>query len=226
MSKAVYFGAGTDFHYLQYMPEYISHFYMIDSQPFSEDGLHTSWMYEPSTNYQFWCCLCPFLVPCIFPRRNTYSRSEFLDDLKENARKYKIDLMVEEKDKLIFKYRHQTITYFINTSDPQHLDKIADDIHDYEHIMIMGYYPNKDILNYTTKKPIIWGNNTTFYCKDNYFDKFAKENNEDNKIIYLLNYQDDFQELFSGFNIIEETGIKHFFYDWDELIMFSGGHVN
>ena len=87
----------------------------------------------------------------------------------------------------------------------------------------MGYSPNKDILKYTNKKPIIWSNTNTCLSKDPYYDQFADDDGESNKIIYLLNYQDDFSEEFTEFNLIDDNGYKIKFDNWSELLLYKGG---
>ena len=87
----------------------------------------------------------------------------------------------------------------------------------------MGYCPDKDVLNYTNKKPEFWSNLNTFLGKDNYYDQFAKQEREDSKITYLLNYNYNFYEKFSGFNIIDDDGNKIKFENWDDLLLYRGG---
>ena len=230
-NKAVYIGAGLDFKYIKYMPDEITNFYFIDSRPFSKFGILQSrhnYVIRNKEPIVFWCCLFPYLIPCIMPRTNSiskmngYSCPYFLDELKKYAENNNLELLSEEDNKLIFIYnKKKTITYFINTSDPEHLNLIRKDIKNFGHLMIMGYLPNREILRYTDYKPIIWGNFTTFYGKDRYYDKFAKENKEDNKITYLLNYNKDFREEFSGFNLIKENGSIFYFSDWDKFVLFA-----
>ena len=226
MIKAVYFGAGTDFHYIQYMPEEITNFYFIDSQPFSENGTKATWRYPMVENN---CILdlilyvFPFLRSCFFNKVNWSSRPNFIKDLKNNAKAYNIELVSEETNKLVFQYKHQIITYFINTAEPNHLDLISNEIYNFKHIMIMGYSPDKNIIKYTNKKPIFWSNTNTFLCKDIFHDQFAEEDGEINKIIYSLNYNDDFSDEFEEFNIIDDNGTKINFDNWSDLLLYKGG---
>ena len=60
MIKAIYIGAGTDLHYIQYMPEEITNFYLIHSQPFSEDGIRSSWGFRPEGTNDTNSILCSF----------------------------------------------------------------------------------------------------------------------------------------------------------------------
>ena len=222
MIKAVYFGAGTDFHYIQYMPEEITNFYFIDSQPFSENGTKATWGFPALENY---CILdlilyiFPFLRSCFFNKINFSSRPNFIKDLKNNAKNQNIKLVSEETNKLIFQFKHQIITYFSNTAEPNHLNLISNDIVDFKHLMIIGYCPDKDILKYTNNKPIFWSNTNTFLGKDIFYDQFAEEDGEINKIIYSLNYNDDFSNEFREFNIIDENGTIINFDNWSELLM-------
>ena len=221
--KAVYFGAGCDFEYFKYLPKDINHFYFIDSQPFSEFGSLTYYKYE-TKNLNFFLNFILYYLPCLKPlflkKINGFSRPNFIDDLRLEAIKNDIKLVSEEHNKLIFKYQNQFITYFINTSAPEHLDLIGNDISGFEHIMIMGFCPDQNILEYTSEKPNIWINFHTAVKPDSYFDKFAKENKEDNNITYLLNYQEGFEDNFSSFNLVSETR-RHSFKTWKELINFE-----
>lgn len=220
--KCVYFGAGGDFTHFKYLPKDITHFYFIDSQPFSEFGLLTHYKYDThNLNYflTFILYYLPWLKPLFLKKFNGFFRPEFINNLKKEASRNDIKLVSEKKNKLIFKYREQVITYFINTSVPEHLDIIGDDIYGFKHIMIMGFCPEQDILEYTSEKPNIWINFHTGVCPDPYFDKFAKENKEDNNITYLLNYQEGFEDNFSSFNLVGENQ-RHSFNTWEELISF------
>ena len=176
------------------MPEEITNFYFIDSQPFSENGTKATWGYPMVENN---CILdlilyvFPFLRSCFFNKINLSSRPNFLKDLKNNA-KDNIELVSEEINKLVFQYKHQSITYFLNTAEPEHLDLISNDIYDFKHIMVMGYSPDKNIIKYTNKKIIFWSNINTFLGKDIFHDQFAEEDGEINKMIYSLNYNDDY----------------------------------
>lgn len=78
MSKAVYFGAGTDFHYIQYMPEDIEYFYLIDSQPFSEHGTKSHFYYNlDNLNFflKYFFNLFPCFKQCFLKPVNGYSRN-------------------------------------------------------------------------------------------------------------------------------------------------------
>ena len=221
--KAVYFGAGYDFKYFKYLPKEINHFYFIDSQPFSEFGTLTHYKYD-TQNINCFLSFILYYLPCLKPlflkKINGYSRPNFIQNLKFEAIKNDVMLVSQEENKLIFKYENQIITYFINTSVPENLDLIGNDILGFEHIMIMGFCPNKDILEYTSEKPNIWINFHTIVKPDPYFDKFAKVNNEENNITYLLNYQEGFEDNFSSFNLVSETR-RHCFNTWEELIDFE-----
>ena len=221
--KAVYIGAGCDFKYFKCLPKDINHFYFIDSKPFSEFGTLTYYTYD-TKNLSYFLSLILRYLPCLKPlilrKDNGYSRPNFIAELKLEAVKNDVILISEENNKLTFKYQNQFITYFVNTSVPEHLDLIANDIFGFEHIMMMGFCPDQTILDYTSEKPKIWTNFHTYVSPDPYFDKFAKENREDNKITYLLNHQEGFEENFTNFNLVSEAR-KHTFTTWEELISFK-----
>lgn len=219
--KAVYFGAGCDFDYIKHMPKSITNFYLVDSQPFSEYGTKTHYRYNTSKLN----CLLLFIItlfPClkkyILKKENGFSRPNFINNLKRNAIKNNIQLQLHKGTKLIFKHKHQTITYFINTAMCEHIDFIADEISGFKHIMIMGFHPDDLILKYTNVKPIIWTNLDTSICPDPHYDKYAKENGDENSIPYLLNYKKDFSNNFESFNLIDKKGNKYRHSLWEDLI--------
>ena len=219
--KAVYFGAGCDFDYIKHMPNSITDFYLVDSQPFSEYGTLTSYRYNTSNLnclLVFIIKLFPFLKKYLLKKENGFSRPNFINNLKRNAIKNNIQFQSHVGNKLIFKHKHQTITYFINTAMIEHIDLIGAEISGFKHIMIMGFHPDDIILKYTNVKPIIWTNLNTCICPDILYDKYAKENGEANNIPYLLNYKKDYCKNFESFNLIDTTGAKYSHYIWEDLI--------
>ena len=198
MDKAIYIGAGIDFKYIKLIDKYIKIIICVDGQPFSEFGKMSSYQNIP-------------------PYYNAYSRPKFLNKLLEQAQLYDFKLISNNDDKYIFKSSSQKVIYFINTAIPDDIDKIKDDISDFEHIIVMGHDPNSEFMKYTKKKIIFWGNKTTIY-QDNYYDKFAKESNEDNNICYKLNYIKNYENKFKYFRKINSDGKIEEFEKWNDFL--------
>ncbi len=133
MDKAIYIGAGIDFKYIKLIDKYIKIIICVDGQPFSEFGKMSSYQNIP-------------------PYYNAYSRPKFLNKLLEQAQLYDFKLISNNDDKYIFKSSSQKVIYFINTAIPDDIDKIKDDISDFEHIIVMGHDPNSEFMKYTKKK--------------------------------------------------------------------------
>ena len=198
MDKAIYIGAGTDFEYFKLMDKEIKTIICVDGQPFSEFGKMNSYQNIP-------------------PFYNAYSRPNFLNKLLEQAQLYNFKFKSNNDDKYIFESSSQKVIYFINTGMPDDIDKIKDDISDFEHIIVMGHDPDSKFMEYAKKKIIFWGNKTTVY-QDDYYDRFAKESNEDNNICYKLNYIKNYQDKFKYFRKINNNGMIEEYDKWDDFL--------
>lgn len=213
MSTAVYIGAGTLLEPLEHINA--QKIVCIDGQPFSEFGKHASWSNEGPFK-----CLPP--IPCCF-QRNRFSRPNFIPNLKESAKACGLKLIKKELDKYTFenKQTNQTIIYYINTAIPDDIDKVIDDIHNFEHLIVIGHDPHGEIMNCTNKLVTFWGKPGTAYRKDLFYDKFASEDGDDKNIIYQLNYNDEFVNKFNYFNLLRFKGEKINFNSWDDFINFE-----
>ena len=212
MDKAVYIGAGTDFKCFKLLDKEIKKIICVDGQPFSEYGKKASWKNKDP----FKCCP---VMPCCF-QYNGYSRPDFLNNLLEKARLYNFKFISKDGDKYIFESLTQTVIYYINTGMPDDINKIKDDIKDFEHIIVIGHDPNSEFMKYSKKKKTFWGNMNTVYKKDEYYDHFAKEDGEVNNLIYKLNYEEDYKNKFKTFKMIKDGDIIEFNM-WDDLVNFS-----
>lgn len=213
MGTAVYIGAGTLLEPLQFIDA--KKIICVDGQPFSEFGKEASWANAPPFKF------CPF-IPCWY-HQNQFSRPEFISELKSAAKSCGLKLVKKEIDKYTFENKRtkQTIIYYINTAMPDDTDKIVDDIQEFEHLIVMGFHPHSDIMNYTTLPVTFWGNIITAFCKDPFYDQFAEEDGEDQSIIYRLNYEDEFENKFNQFNLLRLKGEKIEFNSWFEFLNFK-----
>lgn len=190
--KALYIGAGLDLKVIKSI-KHIKTFYFCDCQPFSRFGKTVSIGKDGS---------------------NSYVRPKFISKLKEEAIKENINLISDESDtnnKLIFSYNEQIITYFINTSIPEDIDIIKDDIKDFDNLIVMGYWPNSIILDYTTKLLCFLGNIITCYtpCDEDI------EGTED--VVYKLHIEKSILDRFNNYNLIYNGKILE--YDnWSDFI--------
>ena len=209
---AVYVGAGLDLKIIKNIPE-VKNFVFIDSLPNSKFGIDENWTRDSSYIFS---CICPGWAPFI----NTYSRPNFISDLKKTAIKEDFKLVSEEVNKnLKFEYKDQTINYFINTSIPHHLPLIKNNIKNFDHLIITGFFPHHTILNYTTKNITFWGNTNTIY---NNIQNNCLYNNQENKdtVIYKLNNESLYEKKFKKFNIIQNNNITCFRF-WENFIIYT-----
>lgn len=209
-SLAVYIGAGLDLKMIKNMNN-ITNFVYVDSQPHSEFGLEEYWCRDPDYIFN---CFCPHYAPYI----NEFSRPEFVSELKKTAKQENITLISEEVNKkLTFQYNNQYINYFINLSIPEHLYFIQDDIKNFNHLIISGFFPHYSILNYTKNPVTFWGNINTIYIPEYncLFSNIVKDT-----VIYKLNKETLFEKKFNRFNLIEPNGSIKCFRFWENFITY------
>ena len=209
----LYIGAGLDLKIIKNIPE-VKNFVFIDSLPNSKFGIDENWTRD--TSYIF-SCICPGWAPFI----NTYSRLNFISDLKKTAIKEDFKLVSEEVNKnLKFEYKDQTIKYFVNTSIPHHLPLIKNDIKNFDHLIIGGFFPHHTILNHTTKNITFWGNTNTIYKNK---ENNCLYNNQENKdtVIYKLNNESLYEKKFKKFNVIQNNKNINCFRFWENFMIYT-----
>lgn len=209
---AVYVGAGLDLKIIKNIPE-VKNFVFIDSLPNSKFGIDENWTRDSSYIFS---CICPGWAPFI----NTYSRPNFISDLKKTAIKEDFKLVSEEVNKnLKFEYKDQTINYFINTSIPHHLPLIKNNIKNFDHLIITRFFPHHNILNYSTKNITFWGNTNTIYKNK---ENNCLYNNQENKdtVIYKLNNESLYEKKFKKFNVIQNNNINCFRF-WENFMIYT-----
>lgn len=219
---AVYVGAGLDLKIIKNIPE-VKNFVFIDSLPNSEFGIDENWTRDSSYIFS---CICPDWAPFI----NTYSRPTFISDLKKTAIEENFKLVSEEVNKNFkFEYKDQKINYFINISIPHHLSLIKNDIKNFNHLIVAGFFPHYYILNYTNKHITFWGNTNTIY-KQNTENNCLCNNNIDldvkNTVVYKLNDESLYEKNFKQFNVIQNNKNITCFRFWDNFITFTQYMLN
>lgn len=220
---AVYFGAGLDLKIIKNIPE-VENFVFIDSQPNSEFGLEENWHKDQSYIFN---CICPGWAPFV----NGFSRPNFIPNLKKTAIEENMILISEEVNKkLTFQYNNQTIDYFLNISVPHHLPLIKNDIKNYDHLIVAGFFPHHYILNYTTKNITFWGNTNTIYKQNTENNCLCNNNDVDDDekktIIYKLNNESLYEKKFKKFNLIENNGKIQYFFFWENFLRYTQNILN
>ena len=140
---------------------------------------------------------------------NGFSRPNFIPNLKKNAQKENIILISEETSKLVFNYNDQKIIYFVNTSIPEDIDIIKEEIHDFDNLIVMGHDPHSIVLDYTSNQICFWGIKIQF-INDN-------DDYEAKHMIYRPNREKKLLNRFNNFNLINNKNILKFD-NWNKFI--------
>ena len=106
--------------------------------------------------------------------------------------------------------------YFINTSIPEDIDRVKDEIKDFNNIIVMGHDPDSIVLKFTNKIINFWGNSSTVYNKIDSEDNYSEYHNN---LIYQLNREKDVRKKFFRFNIIKDDTVISFDI-WNNFINF------
>ena len=138
---------------------------------------------------------------------NAFSRPHFIPELKDKASTLELKLVKEADNQLIFSNKHQIINYLINTSMPEHLDKI----NDYEYLIVRGHDPHNSILNNIKTKLIFIGFADTSY---------HYEPNEADGVVSRLHTEINFRKKFHHFIWFDENFKQHDFTCWNEFCSF------
>ena len=179
--KALYVGAGTDTTPITSL-KHINEFIFIDCQPFSEFGVLVH-KCDPR-----WCN-----EVCI-----GYSRPRFIKEIVNKMKKIGMNYKKISDNELKFTNEIQTVTYFVNTSIPEHIDRISVRIKDFDNLIVMGHDPDSIVLKYTNKNLTLWGNTETVYSKC-YDDIGECKNN----LCFRMNREKSIRNRFLHFNLID-----------------------
>tara|TARA_B110001452_G_scaffold69944_1_gene56499 strand:+ start:3246 stop:3650 length:405 start_codon:yes stop_codon:yes gene_type:complete len=121
-------------------------------------------------------------------------------------------------EKLIFNYNDQIINYFVNISIPENLNIIKDDIRNFNHLIVLGFFPDYSILKYTNKSITFWGNRNIIYNESKSLN--CLHGNEKTDIIFKLNTESLFEKKFKKFNLIQDNKNIICFSFWENFIKF------
>jgi len=189
--KAIYIGAGTDVSPIEFL-SHINDWVYVDCQPFSAFGIS---VHECDPEW------CP-------PRCVGFSRPWFIPDIKQEMERIGMNYKKISDNELEFTKGDKKITYFVNTSMPEHIDRVKDRIKDFDNLIVMGHDPNSCILNYTSKKITFWGNTETIYSKidreDEHYDYYK------DYLCFKMNRDENIRKKFHRFNIIDRCGATSF----------------
>lgn len=190
--SALYFGAGTDLRPLIFCND-IKNFNYIDSQPYSEFGLLQS-----NSNYNGY---------------NGFYRPYFISDLDNSMSKNNMSLVNVDGNIRRYSDGNKNVTYYTNTSIPDHTDKVKKIIEESDYIIVAGYDPDSKILDYVKKKIHFIGCEKTCF-----FEEDIPENT--NSIIHRLHLK-EIQDKFSSYTFLQDNGKKSTFNTWDEFFKES-----
>ena len=118
----VYIGAGIDIRRAILFSEGCKKLVLIDSQPYSENGL-------------------------VGVGRVT----KFIRLLKKQMCKSKMLPISESGNSFIYSNGKLEIEYITNTRIPENLDYVVEKIRDFELLIVIGHNPHSSIMNYTSK---------------------------------------------------------------------------
>ena len=118
----VYIGAGIDIRRAILFSEGCKKLVLIDSQPYSENGL-------------------------VGVGRVT----KFIRLLKKQMCKNKMLPISESGNSFIYSNGKLEIEYITNTRIPENLDYVVEKIRDFELLIVIGHNPHSSIMNYTSK---------------------------------------------------------------------------
>ena len=212
INKGLYIGSGIDLNIVKRF-DYIDTFILVDNENLDE---FTKYAYYYHQNN-----ILSDICPCLFKKINT--NSNIIEKFKNYAKDFGFIFKDKSYNKLTFNYNKQTIIYYFNTSIPEDMGLIQQDIIGFNHLFIIGFDPHHQVLNYTKNKITLWVNVNTIF-KSHYDSRilYNQDNDTDyNNIIYCLNYDNFYiKEKFDKFNLLDDKKI-YYFNNWFNLINFS-----
>jgi hypothetical protein len=191
VSKALYIGAGIDTRPFQSC-DWISKFYCIDSQPYSEFGtLLSGRIYEGGYD--------------------GFARPNFIKELEIEY--FKNDfVLIGDKTKDIRFYtnkKNQIVCYYTNTAIPDHHLKLKDVCKDIDSLIVAGHDPDSIFLDYIKKRLDFIGFEGTYYG-----DQDADNHNG---IIARL-HRNEINHYFKSYIYFHKDGIKLTFPLWEDFM--------
>lgn len=210
-NKILYVGAGCHIEPVTHFPE-TKTFVFIDSQPRSEfDSFHPKFnklfyrshflndLFETCQNYGFTFDSYDFID-------NKYCKKIITKKWYYTSWFYKIPNDINPT-MLIFlnKKTQQKLIYYISTNIKFNINSnLIIDISSCDGIIVSGYFPENEILQYFTKPKVFFG-----YTNTSYFLEPNASKNEDNNILYFLhNCICNTPYFFSEFYLVHnESGI-------------------
>ena len=201
--KAIYIGAGSDVKPITFL-NHIKDWVYIDCKPFSEFGVK---VHKCDTR---WC-----LKKC-----NGYSRPNFIPQVRKEMERIGMTYKKVSENELEFTNDTQRITFFVNTSMPEHIERVKHRIKDFDQWVVMGHDPDITALEHTSQNITFWGNTNTVYTKINSEDEYY--DNYKDQLCFQMNRDEKVRNRFSNFNII--AGQDTFNYDtWANFISYYTG---
>lgn len=143
-SRVLYIGAGLDMTPLQYM-YHVKDFVYVDSRPYSEYGLS---IYLDKNG------------------QNTSYDSFFLFRLEQLMKKHNMSKCYKKDNKHVYSDGERTLTYYVNTSIPEHIPVIKHELKNTDAIIVSGHDPHYEIMNHFEEPIHFIGVEGTCYTPD------------------------------------------------------------
>ena len=202
--KALYIGSGCDVTPVSFL-SHIKDWVYIDCQPFSEFGVRVHKCDKR------WCS-----EKCI-----GYSRPRFISRVRKEMKRIGMKYKKISDNELEFTNETQIVTFFVNTSMPEHIDRVANRIKDFNHWIVMGHDPNITALQHTSQNITFWGDSKTVYapCSETKMKREDKYYNEfKDQLCFQINRDEKVKNKFSRFNIITGDSVSSFD-SWSNFII-------
>lgn len=197
--KAIYIGAGRDVTPIQSL-KHIKDWIYIDCQPFSEFGIRVHECDNTTSSGQ-----APCQAFC-----NGFKRPLFIPQVVKEMERIGMTYRKISDNELEFTNETQKVTYLVNTSLPEHIDKVKERIKGFDNWICMGHDPDYEAIKYAAPHITFWGNSRTNYTKSDYYK---------NSLFYKIAEDTEIRKRFTGFNIVYEVGVARY-KEWEDILAY------
>jgi hypothetical protein len=193
VNKALYIGAGIDKIPFKFC-DWITKFYCVDSQPYSEFGTLLS------------DTICE-------NGHNGFSRPNFIKELEDEYLTNNFILTGDKTNDIKFytNCRDQIICYYTNTAIPDHHFKLREVCKEINALIVAGHDPDSILLNYVTHRLDYIGIEGTYYGD--------QEADNHNGIIARL-HREEINHYFKSFIYFHNDGRKLTFSLWEDFMNY------
>ena len=194
MSIAIYIGAGNDIRPVNLFPN-IKKFYYIDSQPYSHSG-KDEYIREDGIN--------------------GFSNPNFISYVEKVFFKNNFKLTEDKGNLKIYNCKDQNIYYYYNTSIPEDLEKIKNEIKDYNVVIDVGYHPDVKFLEINNNELTFIGGFDTYYNDERLDEDYKKQEELHPNSIIQQFHKNKYHNRFKYFKYVEYGKIIDF-NNWNEF---------